>query len=44
MSKKNAKTSDALHPARLLVSAALRAADFSKTFYPSITNTALAHD
>jgi nucleoside phosphorylase len=32
-------TSDALHPARLLVSAAVSAADFAKKFQPSISNT-----
>jgi nucleoside phosphorylase len=33
------ETSDALHPARLLVSAAVSAADFAKKFQPSISNT-----
>jgi hypothetical protein len=32
-------TTDALHPARLLVSAAVSAEDFSKKFQPSISNT-----
>jgi len=36
---KNPKTTDALHPARLLVSAAVSATDFSRKFTPSITNT-----
>src|SRR6202034_238151 len=34
-----ALSTDTLHPARLLVSAAMSPADFSKKFYPSITNT-----
>jgi nucleoside phosphorylase len=33
------QTTDPLHPARLLVSAALSTADFSKKFQPSIANT-----
>jgi hypothetical protein len=36
---KKSHTTDALHPARLLVSAALSAEDFSKKFLPSISNT-----
>jgi hypothetical protein len=36
---KVSKTGDALHPARLLVSAAVSAADFNKKFEPSISNT-----
>jgi len=33
------RTTDPLHPARLLLSAAVSPAEFSKTFVPSITNT-----
>jgi nucleoside phosphorylase len=36
---KVSKTGDALHPARLLVSAAVSAADFNRKFEPSISNT-----
>lgn len=36
---KRSITTDALHPARLLVSAALSAAEFSKKFRPTISNT-----
>jgi nucleoside phosphorylase len=36
---KTIKTTDALHPARLLVSAALSDAEFSKKFRPKIANT-----
>jgi nucleoside phosphorylase len=36
---KSINTTDALHPARLLVSAAVSAADFAKKFVPSISNT-----
>jgi len=36
---KNLKTTDALHPARLLVTAAVSTAEFSKKFRPSISNT-----
>jgi nucleoside phosphorylase len=39
MPNKPSKSTDALHPARLLVSAAMSAAEFSKKFQPSITNT-----
>ena len=36
---KLSQSSDALHPARLLLSAAVSAGDFSKKFEPSISNT-----
>jgi nucleoside phosphorylase len=36
---KVSKTTDALHPARLLVSAAVSTAEFSKKFTPSLSNT-----
>ena len=36
---KVSQSTDALHPARLLLSAAVSAQDFSKKFQPSITNT-----
>jgi len=36
---KKLKTTDALHPARLLVSSAMSSAEFSKKFRPSIGNT-----
>lgn len=39
MKAKAAHTTEALHPARLLVSAAVSAEDFSKKFLPSIKNT-----
>jgi kumamolisin len=36
---KTSKTSDALHPARLLVTAAVSPTEFAKKFEPTITNT-----
>jgi nucleoside phosphorylase len=36
---KKLKSTDPVHPARLLVSAAVKEADFSKKFIPSLTNT-----
>jgi nucleoside phosphorylase len=39
MANKTSKSTDALHPARLLVSAAMSASDFAKKFQPSIANT-----